>query len=83
MSTKLFGKRHLHACVAPATPCDHYVWLVLDGEDPESFRGVVSYNRTVKTIESEEALVVIVHVVKGVKGASLAHSGHGESETLL
>ena len=56
---------------------------MLDGEDPESFRGVVSYNRTVKTIESDEALFIIVHVIKSVKGASLAHSGHGESETLL
>ena len=71
------------AFATSATLCVLNVRLVLDGEDPQPLLGVIAYDRTVKTIESEEALVVIVHVVKGVKGASLAHSGHRESETLL
>ena len=56
---------------------------MLDGEDPQPLLGVVSYNRTVKAIENDEALFIIVHVIKSVKGASLAHSGQSESETLL
>ena len=70
-------------CATSATLCVLNVRLVLDGEDPQPLLGVIAYNRTVKTIESEEALVVIVHVVKGVKGASLTHSRHSDCETLI
>ena len=56
---------------------------MLDGEDPQSLFGVISNDRTVKSIENDKALFIIVHVVKGVKGASLAHSRHGKSKTLF
>ena len=56
---------------------------MLDGEDPQSLFGVVSNDRTVKSIENDKALFIIVHVVKGVKGASLTHSRHSDCETLI
>ena len=59
------------------------VRLVLDGEEPQPLLRVKSYNRAVKTVENDEALVVIVQVVKCVKGTSLAHSRHSQSKTLF
>ena len=70
-------------CATSATLCVLNVRLVLDGEDPQPLLGVIAYNRAVKTIENDEALFVIVHVVKSVKGASLAHSRHSESKALF
>ena len=56
---------------------------MLDGEDPQSLFGVISNDRAVKAVENDQALFIIVHVVKGVKGTSLTHSGQGDSKTLF
>ena len=71
------------ACAGSAPLCVLNVRLMLDGEDPQPLLGVISYDRAIKTVENDEAPFVIVHVVKGVKGASLAHSRHGKSKTLF
>ena len=71
------------ACAGSAPLCVLNIRLVLDGEDPQPLLGVILYDRAIKTVENDEAPFVIVHVVKGVKGASLAHSRHGKSKTLF
>ena len=71
------------ACAGSAPLCVLNPRLVLDGEDPQPLLGVISYYRTVKTIESDEALYVIAYVVEGVKSGSLTHSRHSQGETLL
>ena len=73
----------VEACAGSAPLCVLNVRLVLDGEEPQPLLRVISYNRAVKTVENDEALVVIVHVVKCVKGASFTHSVHSYCETLL